>query len=102
MKLGLVQMSMTNDLAANLEKSLKYCDLAKVCDLVFFPEIQLTPFFPQYEKQCVDDYCIDIDDIAIQKYLNGKCGCRQCRIRCLLQCVIVSVQKVRWSLQVNL
>lgn len=46
MKLGLVQMSMTNDLAANLEKSLKYCDLAKVCDLVFFPEIQLTPFFP--------------------------------------------------------
>ena len=68
MKLGLVQMSMTNDLAANLEKSLKYCDLAKVCDLVFFPEIQLTPFFPQYEKQCVDDYCIDIDDIAIQKF----------------------------------
>lgn len=68
MKLGLVQMSMTNDLAANLEKSLKYCDLSKVCDLVFFPEIQLTPFFPQYEKQCVDDYCIDIDDIAIQKF----------------------------------
>ena len=44
MKLGLVQMSMTNDLTANLDKSLKYCEMAKNCDLVFFPEIQLTPF----------------------------------------------------------
>ena len=42
----LVQMSMTNDLTANLDKSLKYCEMAKNCDLVFFPEIQLTPFFP--------------------------------------------------------
>lgn len=46
MKLGLVQMSMTNDLTANLDKSLKYCEMAKNCDLGFFPEIQLTPFFP--------------------------------------------------------
>ena len=68
MKLGLVQMSMTNDLTVNLDKSLKYCDMAKDCDLVFFPEIQLTPFFPQYEKRCVDNYCIDIDDIAIQRF----------------------------------
>ncbi len=68
MKLGLVQMSMTNDLTPNLDKSLKYCDMAKDCDLVFFPEIQLTPFFPQYEKRCVDNYCIDINNIAIQKF----------------------------------
>ncbi len=68
MKLGLVQMSMTNDMTANLDKSLKYCDMAKDCDLVFFPEIQLTPFFPQYEKRCVDAYCIDINDTAIQKF----------------------------------
>lgn len=68
MKLGLVQMSMTNDLTPNLDKSLKYCDMAKDCDLVFFPEIQLTPFFPQYEKCCVDNYCIDINNIAIQKF----------------------------------
>ncbi len=68
MKLGLVQMSMTTDRTANLDKSLKYCDLAKDCDLIFFPEIQLTPFFPQYEKRCVDDYCIDINNIAIQKF----------------------------------
>ena len=68
MKLGLVQMSMTNDITANLDKSLKYCDMAKNCDLIFFPEIQLTPFFPQYEKRCVDNYCIEMDDIAIQKF----------------------------------
>ena len=37
MKLGLVQMSMTNDLTVNLDKSLKYCDMAKDCDLVIVP-----------------------------------------------------------------
>ena len=65
MKLGLVQMSMTNDLTANLDKSLKYCEMAKNCDLVFFPEIQLTPFFPQYHNICVDHYCIDMDNDAL-------------------------------------
>ena len=35
----------------------------------FFPEIQLSPFFPQYEKQNVDQYCLtkDSDEIAVLK-----------------------------------
>lgn len=44
MKLALVQMRMEKEIAKNLDKSLKYCDMAKGCELVFFPEIQLTPF----------------------------------------------------------
>ena len=48
MKIALVQMSMGKEISENLDKSLKYCDMAENCDLVFFPEIQLTPFFPQY------------------------------------------------------
>lgn len=36
MKLGLVQMSMTNDLTANLDKSLKYCEMAKIVTWSFF------------------------------------------------------------------
>lgn len=47
MKIALVQMSMGKEISENLDKSLKYCDMAENCDLVFFPEIQLTPFFPQ-------------------------------------------------------
>ena len=60
MKIALVQMSMGKEISENLDKSLKYCDMAENCDLVFFPEIQLTPFFPQYHKVCVDHYCICI------------------------------------------
>ena len=51
MKIALAQMRMTGNVQENLEKSLKFCDLAEDCDLLFFPEIQLSPFFPQYEKQ---------------------------------------------------
>ena len=51
MKIAHAQMRMTGNVQENLEKSLKFCDLAEDCDLLFFPEIQLSPFFPQYEKQ---------------------------------------------------
>ena len=65
MKIALVQMSMGKEISENLDKSLKYCDIAENCDLVFFPEIQLTPFFPQYHNICVDHYCIDMDNDAL-------------------------------------
>ena len=65
MKSALVQMSMGKEISENLDKSLKYCDMAENCDLVFFPEIQLTPFFPQYHNICVDHYCIDMDNDAL-------------------------------------
>lgn len=37
MKLGLVQMSMEKEVSENLDKSLRYCDLAKGSDLVIVP-----------------------------------------------------------------
>lgn len=45
MKIAPAQMRMTGNVQENLEKSLKFCDLAEDCDLLFFPEIQLSPFF---------------------------------------------------------
>lgn len=45
MKIALAQMRMTGNVQENLEKSLKFCDLAEDCDLLFFPEIQLSRFF---------------------------------------------------------
>ena len=46
MKIALVQMSMGKEISENLDKSLKYCDMAENCDLVFFPEIQHLCQFP--------------------------------------------------------
>lgn len=45
MKIALAQMRMSENVQENLEKSLKFCDLAEDCDLLFFPEIQLVPVF---------------------------------------------------------
>jgi predicted amidohydrolase len=48
MKLAMAQMSMTENRADNLAKTLALIDRVQGCDLLFFPEIQLSPFFPQY------------------------------------------------------
>lgn len=48
MKLAMAQMSMSGSIDENLKKSLTFCDAAAGSDLLFFPEVQLTPFFPQY------------------------------------------------------
>lgn len=48
MKLAMAQMAMTSRPAENLEKALDFFRQAEGSDLLFFPEIQLTPFFPQY------------------------------------------------------
>ena len=61
MKIALVQLSMSKDINANLKKSLEYFYKARDSYLLFFPEIQLSPFFPQYEKQNVDRYCLKIE-----------------------------------------
>ena len=59
MKIAPAQMRMTGNVQENLEKSLKFCDLAEDCDLLFFPEIQLSPFFPQYERQDAEMYVME-------------------------------------------
>lgn len=54
-------------LSQNLAKSLAFCDQASGCDLVFFPEIQLSPFFPQYPHFCAAAYCLELHDSAIRQ-----------------------------------
>lgn len=70
MKLAMAQMCMTTSITENLEKSLNFCDAAKKngADLLFFPEIQCTPFFPQYEKLDVRNYRMRADGEEIQKF----------------------------------
>ena len=84
MRLALAQMSMVNDIDRNFNKSLQFLDLADEhkADLVFFPEVQLTPFFPQYQKKDVggalnhipSEFAIDVSDPRIWTMLDR---CRQ-------------------------
>ena len=67
MKIALAQMSMTDKIEENLNKSLDFCDKSKDCDLLFFPEIQLSPFFPQYQNKNVEKYCLYESSGEIQK-----------------------------------
>lgn len=66
LKLAMMQCSMQKEMEQNLTKSLKFCDRAAGCDLLFFPEIQLSPFFPQYEAQDAGQYCLIEDSAAVQ------------------------------------
>ena len=76
MKLAMAQMAMSTDMAENLKKSLRFCEEAKGSDLLFFPEIQLCPFFPQYEKKNVDTYCLrpDAEEIRALSAAAGEGG----------------------------
>lgn len=75
MKLAMAQVSMNLDMNSNYQKTLDFMKKAKGSDLLFFPEIQWTPFFPQYEekdlKNClgkeIDDFCLTLADKRISK-----------------------------------
>ena len=53
MRLAMAQMRMSASIDENLNKTLDCMNRAKAAgaELIFFPELQLTPFFPQYEKR---------------------------------------------------
>ena len=67
MKLAMAQMSMSDDAERNLQKSLSMIEAARGCDLLFFPEIQLSPFFPQYEGRDVSSRLLRPDDPAVAR-----------------------------------
>lgn len=54
----------------NLAKSLSACDKAKDSDLIFFPEIQLSPFFPQYEKRDASKYLVTMDSPYVKAFID--------------------------------
>ena len=72
MKLALAQMKMSKDIEDNLNKSLDLIREASDngADLILFPELQLTPFFPQYENTDAERFLHKIDSphiLEIQK-----------------------------------
>ena len=61
MKLAMAQMSNAGTVERNLKKSIDAIRTAarEGADLILFPEVQLTPFFPQYEKKDVSAYIMN-------------------------------------------
>ena len=79
MKLALAQMKMAKDIEHNLFKTLGLIHEAGVrgADLILFPEIQLTPFFPQYQGMDVSNYVLREEDAAVHAVREA---CRSSRI----------------------
>lgn len=75
MRLALVQMTNYGSMELNLNKSLQKIEESKQkgADLVLFPEVQLTEFFPQYPGQDVRKYAVSLDDEIVKKF------CETCR-----------------------
>ena len=79
MLLALAQMGMNQRPEENLAKTLRLIEEAadRGADLICFPEIQLTPFFPQYAGRDVSAYVLREDDAPVQ----AVCGaCRRAGI----------------------
>jgi len=74
MKIALVQPVLSESIEANLNKALISMDEAasQGAELVCFPEIQFSPFFPQYPGLDVSKYAIPIEH-QIVKSLREKC-----------------------------
>ena len=79
MKLAMYQMRNAGSVEANLEKSLRaIAEAAEAgADLILFPEVQLTEFFPQYPGQDVAHYAIPIDHEIVERF---RAACREHRI----------------------
>ncbi|MCH3949447.1 MAG: carbon-nitrogen hydrolase family protein [Acidaminococcus sp.] len=61
MKLSMAQIQMTDDIKSNEKKTMEFCDAAGDSDLLFFPEIQYSPFFPQYPHRNAEQYLMKPD-----------------------------------------
>lgn len=68
MRLAMAQMKMTESMEENLQNTLRMMEAAKAreADLVFFPEIQLSPFFPQYEHREAGRWLLRPESAPIQ------------------------------------
>ena len=79
MKLALYEMQPVGNVQDNLTRSLAAIREAAQhgADLILFPEVQLTPFFPQYPGQDAADYAVTIDSETVREFQSV---CRECGI----------------------
>ncbi len=76
MRIALAQMRMEADIRENYQKTIKLITETadKGTDLICFPEIQFSPFFPQYPSSDVKKYSLTLDN----DYVKGiQTACRE-------------------------
>jgi predicted amidohydrolase len=75
MKLALVQPVLVEDMQTNLRHALTSMEEAasQGADIVCFPEIQLSPFFPQYEGQDAKKYALTLESDIVKRF-QRKCA----------------------------
>jgi N-carbamoylputrescine amidase len=73
-KIALAQMKIRENTNENFEKALHLIEVAAQngAQLICFPELQLSPFFPQYEGVDASNYVLSINDEKIKK-IQEKC-----------------------------
>ena len=69
MRIALAQMKTYKNMQDNLNKSIKLIKEAANhnADMILFPEVQLTEFFPQYKGKDVEKYLIKIDSKEVRQ-----------------------------------
>ena len=79
MKLAMAQMRMGTSVDENLTQTLRFMERAGSAgaDLIFFPEVQFSPFFPQYEKADAERWAMSADGPEITAIRDA---CRKFRI----------------------
>lgn len=79
MKLAMAQMRMSASVEENLAQTLRFLEQAAAAgaDLILYPEVQLSPFFPQYEKRDAGPWAMDLDGPELTAIRNA---CRRHRI----------------------
>ncbi|MFM2480112.1 carbon-nitrogen hydrolase family protein [Celerinatantimonas sp. YJH-8] len=82
MKIALVQQQLTRSMDGNLLQALDAMDevAENGADVICFPELQLTPFFPQYSGLDVSEYALPLDHLYVQKMQDK---CRQLQLLCI-------------------
>lgn len=79
MRIALAQYSMSPDVSVNTEKAISLIHEAahRAVDLIAFPELCVTPFFPQHPGQDFGHFASSINDETIRKIQDS---CRRLRI----------------------
>ena len=73
MKIALCQMENKGTIRENLEQSIRAIEEAALqkADLILFPEVQLTEFFPQYPGQDVSEYRVGQNSDIVKNFCNA-------------------------------
>src|ERR1700692_1524420 len=79
MRIALAQYALGPELTANVAKALEFTTYAgrEGVDLLVYPELCVSPFFPQFPGQNVGQYANELEDQVIQRF---QAACRRSKV----------------------